>query len=87
MAENHPVVVKFTPTYCARAPEVAYRMNSAPKLWFCEVVESVGMSVVVMKFVEGRRVDDDKPYLPEEVLGPLQITISALHDKKLSMAI
>ena len=41
------------------------------------------MSVVVMKFVEGRRVDDDKPCLPEEVLGPLQITISALHDKKL----
>ncbi len=55
-------------------------MDSAPKLWFCDVVESVGMFVVVMEFVEGRRVDDDKPHLPEKVLEPLQGAISALHD-------
>jgi hypothetical protein len=81
--QTHPVVVKFTPTYCARAHEVAFEMGSAPKLWFCEVAESVGMFVVVMDFVEGRRVDNDKPRLPKEVLGPLQSTISALHNAKL----
>ncbi len=78
--QNHPVVVKFTPTYCARAHEIASEMGSAPKLWFCKVAESVGMFVVAMDFIEGRRVDDDKPHLPEKVLEPLRGAISALHD-------
>ncbi len=78
--QSHAVVVKFTATYCARAHKVAHGMGSAPKLWFCDVVESVGMFVVVMEFVEGRRVDDDKPHLPEKVIEPLRGAISALHD-------
>ena len=78
----HPVVVKFTPTYCARAHQVVYEMHSAPKLWFCELVESVGMFVVVMNFVDGHHADDDRP-LPEGVFGTLRSAIFALHDKKL----
>ena len=78
--QNHPVVVKFTPTYCAHAHEVASKMHSAPKLWFCKEEESVGMFVVVMDFIEGCRVDDDKPHLPEKVLEPLRGAIFALHD-------
>ena len=74
------VIVKFTATYCACAHRVAHGMDSAPKLWFCDVVESVGMFGVVMEFVEGRRVDDDKPHLPEKVLEPLRGAISVLHD-------
>jgi tRNA A-37 threonylcarbamoyl transferase component Bud32 len=59
-------------------------MNSAPKLWFCEVVESVGMFVVVMDYVEGHRVDNDALHLlPKEVIGPLRSTIAALHNAKL----
>ena len=81
--QSHAVVVKFTPTYCARAHEVAHKMGSAPKLWFCDEVECVGMFVVVMEFVEGRCLDDDKPYLPEKVLEPLRGAISALHDAEL----
>jgi hypothetical protein len=82
--QDHTVVVKFTPKYCARAHEIAGSMDSTPKLWFCEVVESVGMFVVVMDFVEGRRIDNDKLHLlPEEVIGPLRGTIAALHDAKL----
>ena len=79
----HPVVVKFTPTYCARAHQVIYEMHSAPKLWFCEVVESVGMFVVVMDFVDGHQIDDDRPRLPPKALGTLRNAISALHGQNL----
>jgi serine/threonine protein kinase len=76
------VVVKFTPTYCARAHEIAYSKNSAPKLWFCEKVASVGMFVVVMDFIEGQCVDDET-ILSEDVLEALRDTISALHHENL----
>jgi hypothetical protein len=82
--QDHTVVVKFTPTYCVRGHEVACSMDAAPKLWFCEVVESVGMFVVVMDFVEGHRVDNDALHpLLNEVIGPLRSTIAALHDANL----
>ena len=41
--QDHTVIVKFTPKYCARGHEIAGSMDSAPKLWFCEVVEALTM--------------------------------------------
>jgi serine/threonine protein kinase len=81
--QDQSVIVKFTPSYCARAHKLAHEMGSAPKLWFCGEVESVGMFVVVMDFVEGRRVDNDEPRLPEKVLERLRKAILALHNANL----
>jgi len=53
--QERKVVVKFTPTYCVAAHEIAYKENCAPRLWFCGKVVGVGIGlfVVVMDFVEG----------------------------------
>ncbi|KAH9887338.1 hypothetical protein C8Q73DRAFT_713661 [Cubamyces lactineus] len=56
--ETRDVVVKFTPVYGKAAHELLASASppQAPKLHFCDVVESVGMWVVVMDYVEGRAV-------------------------------
>ena len=76
------VVVKFTPTYCVRAHQIAWGKQSAPKLWYCRHEEGVGMFVVVMDFFEGRHVDDLTD-LPEDVLKQLRETIETLHAEKI----
>ena len=76
------VVVKFTPTYCVRAHQIAWGKQSAPKLWYCRHEESVRMFVVVMDFVKGRHVDDLTD-LPEKVLKQLRATIETLHAEKI----
>lgn len=45
------VLVKFTPTYNRAAHELLVKMSQAPKLHYCEEVESVGLYVVVMDYV------------------------------------
>jgi hypothetical protein len=78
--QERKVVVKFTPTYCAAAHEIAYKENCAPKLWFCEKVATVGMGlfVVVMDFVEGRTLHA-KSTVSQKVIGQLRKTLAALH--------
>lgn len=77
---EHQVVVKFTPTYCAAAHEIAYKENCAPKLWFCEKVVTVGVGlfVVVMDFVEGRTLHA-KSAVSQTIVGKLKQTLAALH--------
>ena len=77
---EHKVVVKFTPTYCAAAHEIAYKENCAPKLWFCEQVATVGVGLffVVMDFVEGRTLHA-KSTISQQVIGQLRKTLTALH--------
>jgi hypothetical protein len=52
------VVVKFATAYSQRGHQLLATRSLAPKLWFCEMVESVGLHVVVMDYIEGRCVDD-----------------------------
>ena len=73
------VVVKFTMTYGAEAHRIAHARGSAPKLWFCERVESVGMIVVVMDFVKGKQLHDDD-ILSGQDLQTVTDTINALHN-------
>ncbi|KAI0327597.1 hypothetical protein GY45DRAFT_1373013 [Cubamyces sp. BRFM 1775] len=56
--ETRDVVVKFTPVYGKAAHELLASASppQAPKLHFCDAVESVGMWVVVMDYVEGKAV-------------------------------
>ncbi|RDB20191.1 hypothetical protein Hypma_013141 [Hypsizygus marmoreus] len=76
------VVVKFTSTYYRIGHELLARKSRAPRLWFCEEVESVGMYVVVMDFVERRRPDDESPLSPE-LISSLEETVSELHANEL----
>ncbi|RDX42863.1 hypothetical protein OH76DRAFT_1259350 [Lentinus brumalis] len=77
--ETRTVVVKFTPAYCKDAHELLARASppQAPKLRFCEFVESVGMWVVVMDYVEGKEVTN---VLQDPVhIKSLEGAITALH--------
>ncbi|KZT63438.1 hypothetical protein DAEQUDRAFT_770621, partial [Daedalea quercina L-15889] len=47
------VVVKFTEKYGADAHRLAYKHGFAPELRFCDKVDSIGMRVVVMDYVNG----------------------------------
>jgi hypothetical protein len=78
--QERKVVVKFTPTYCAAAHEIAYKENCAPKLWFCDKVGTVGIGlfVVVMDFVEGRTLHA-KSTVSQKIVGQLRQTLAALH--------
>lgn len=79
--EEHPVVVKFTPTYCAAAHRIAHRQNCAPKLWFCEQVPAVGgLVVVVMDLVDGKSLEE-KSTASKEVVEQLRRTLAALHSQ------
>ena len=74
------VVVKFTPTYCAAAHEIAYDENCAPRLWFCGQVASVGIGlfVVVMDFVDGRMLLP-KSTVSQKIIEQVRRTITSLH--------
>ncbi|KAI0760007.1 hypothetical protein C8Q74DRAFT_1158290, partial [Fomes fomentarius] len=68
------VVVKITKTYDRAAHELLAEMSQAPKLHYCEEVESVGMYVVVMDYVDG--VLDNPVHI-----ASLRKAIEALHAK------
>ena len=78
--ESRIVVVKFTHSYCGAAHRLLAEMSLAPRLWYCEKVETVGMYVVVMDLASGeyigihcqdRRLD-----------SKLRTAIQTLHDMK-----
>jgi len=77
------VIVKFTNTYGRKGHELLAARSFAPTLWFCEKVESVGGSyVVVMDFVEGSSLDGN------DILGlgaarVLEQAVKELHDNGL----
>ncbi|TFK85145.1 hypothetical protein K466DRAFT_552522 [Polyporus arcularius HHB13444] len=77
--ETVDVVVKFTPAYGKAAHELLATAfpPQAPKLRVCEFVESVGMWVVVMDYVEGKEatgVLQDPAHI-----ASLESAITALH--------
>ncbi|KZT67581.1 hypothetical protein DAEQUDRAFT_729022, partial [Daedalea quercina L-15889] len=47
------VVVKFTEKYGADAHRLAYKHGFAPELRFCDKIDSIGMQVIVMDYVNG----------------------------------
>ena len=69
------VVVKFTEAYGKDAHRVAHEDGFAPKLYYCEKVESVGMWVVVTDFVLSVSVH------VSSVAEPLRKAVKTLHDK------
>jgi hypothetical protein len=71
------VIIKFTASYCAAAHQKLAGMGRAPCLWFCELVESVGMYVVVMGYEDGARTCEllvEKKHIEE-----LRTAIKELH--------
>lgn len=74
---NSKVVIKFTEAYGKDAHKVAYEGGFAPQMHFCNKVDSVGMWVVVMDFVD---CSNDSVRL-SSVAGPLCNAVKTLHDK------
>ena len=81
-----PVVVKFTSRYGREGHELLQQSHEllqeglAPKLWFCEEVDDVGMYVVVMDFVAGTSAEAPLPLAARETL---EAAIALLHSKNL----
>ena len=72
------VVIKFATRYCQRAHQLLADRLLAPKLWFCDVVESVGMYVIVMDYIEGRCIDD-MSLVPLKACKAIGEAIQVLH--------
>jgi hypothetical protein len=71
---KHIVAIKFTATYCVAAHKKLAEIDRAPRLWFCDLVESVGMYVVVMDYEDtGERLVEGKH------IEELRTAIKALH--------
>ena len=80
---SRTVIVKFTNTYGRKGHELLAARSFAPALWFCEKVESVGGSyVVVMDFVEGSSLDGDD-ILGLDAAHVLEQAVKELHDNGL----
>ena len=80
---SRTVIVKFTDTYVRNGHELLSARSFAPALWFCEKVESVGGSyVVVMDFVEGSSLDGDD-ILGLDAARVLEQAVKELHDNGL----
>ena len=74
---KHDVVIKFTDGYCKDAHEMLTKISLAPKLWFCNREESVGMYVVVMGHVRGEQAGS---LLEDEAhIDQLRTAVDALH--------
>jgi len=76
---KHNVVIKFTATYCANSHQKLAEMGRAPRLWFCEHVESVGMYEVVMDHEDEVR-DYARP-VNKEYVEQLRAAVKTLHDE------
>jgi len=76
------VIVKFAVTYSQHGHQLLATQSLAPKLWFCEAVESVGMYMVVMDYVKGQCADD-VPSIPLEACKAIGEAIEVLHAENL----
>ena len=76
--ESGVVVVKFAHSYCGAAHRLLAEKSLAPRLRYCEKVESIGMYVVVMDLVIGGGVRE--PRQDRWFTDKLQAAIKTLHD-------
>ncbi|KAI0351578.1 hypothetical protein OH77DRAFT_931829 [Trametes cingulata] len=76
------VVVKFAHRYCEEAHRLLAEQEEplAPRLWFCEKVESVGMYVVVMDYIKD---EGDRETMTVEELAQLTKAVRLLHEQNL----
>ena len=77
---KYNVVIKFTPTYCEAAHRKLSDVERAPSLRFCERVESVGMYVVVMDYVDGEQIGARERLTDEGHIEQLRMAMKTLHD-------
>lgn len=72
------VVVKFTRSYCEPAHSLLAQKSLAPRLRYCEKVDSIGMYAVVMDLVAGTVAQ--VPCEDERITSKLRTAIQTLHD-------
>ena len=75
--------MKFIPTYNPDAHKLLADKGLAPRVWFCERVESVGgMFVVVMDYIDTCNMNVHEYHEPG-VVKSLRTAIKLLHDRNL----
>jgi serine/threonine protein kinase len=72
------VVVKFSHSYCKSSRVLLAEKSFAPRLLYCEEVESVGMYVVIMNLVVGKHVV--APRQDKNFTDKLRMAVRTLHD-------
>ena len=85
------VVIKFTATYCEDAHRKLAEIGRAPRLRFCELVDSVGMYVVIMDYEDGKHAcapseerhihDRCTPLVGERHIEELRTVVKTLHEE------
>ena len=76
--EPDVVVVKFAYSYCEAAHRLLDKISLAPRLRYCDQVESIGMYVVVMDFVGGKHIV--APRQDQDFANKLRTAVQTLHD-------
>ena len=76
--EPNVVVVKFAHSYCEVAHRLLDEISLAPRLRYCEKVESIGMYAVVMDFVGGKHIA--APHSDQDFADKLRMAVQTLHD-------
>ncbi|KAI0363066.1 hypothetical protein BV20DRAFT_1007839 [Pilatotrama ljubarskyi] len=76
------VIVKFAYRYCEKAHRLLAEQAEplAPRLWFCEKVQSVGMYVVVMDHIKD---EDDRETMTAAQRAQLRKAVGLLHEQNL----
>ncbi|OJT06307.1 hypothetical protein TRAPUB_2839 [Trametes pubescens] len=73
------VVVKFTKAYSAEGHRLLAAHAFAPKLWFCEWVESVDMYVVVMEHIRDAETADEDVAMSAADAAAVRTAVELLH--------
>ncbi|OJT09955.1 hypothetical protein TRAPUB_13565, partial [Trametes pubescens] len=73
------VVVKFTKAYSLEGHRLLAVHGLAPKLWFCEWVESVDMYVVVMNHVRDAETADEDVAMSAADAAAVRTAVELLH--------
>lgn len=77
------VVVKFTKAYSLEGHRLLAAHGLAPKLWFCEWVESVDMYVVVMDHVRDAETADEDVAMSVADAATVRTAVELLHAARL----
>jgi hypothetical protein len=75
--ETRQVVVKFAHNYNRKGHKLLADALQAPRLWYCKYESSAGTWVVIMDYVNGKEMEEDK--LTSHQAQSLRSAIKSLH--------
>lgn len=79
--QKHDVVVKFAYSYSGEGHQLLAEASFAPKLWYCERDNDMGLYVIVMEYVEVQ--EHNKKGCSSEQIALVAEAVQILHDNGL----